>query len=138
MGNLVRTVDAADRLRLDLDALSDEAGVRLNVGCSPLREDFDRMLPFAWIRMLGGDRHGIVVDSATLSVDVYAATWKQAMDAALDAHMLTARLPYDQDALTDWKAVSALSLPYENPDPDHPSIPRCSFSLTAVVKADIR
>lgn len=136
MGNLVRPVDAADRLRLDLNAFAREFDNPFTCVCTPLPADLERRLPVAWIRSLGGDVSSLVVEHATMSIDVYASTWKQATDRASDAHMLVSRLPLLPDTLTDWQAVTALSLPYENPDPEHPTIPRCSFSLTAVLKAD--
>lgn len=136
MMGLVRSHDAADRLRLDLSAAARQAGLRLNVCCTPLPADLDGRLPLAWVRMLGGGRDNIVIDRPTLGVGVYAPTWAKAAEAAADAHALAAALPGWADALTDWKAIEPLSLPYEDPDPDHPDTPRFSFTLTAVLKAE--
>lgn len=137
MSQLVRPVDAADRLRLDLTAIAREHGIPLACSCDPLPADFDSRLPFAWIRQLGGQRTGMVVDRPMLTVGVYAAGWARAAAVAADAYAIVQSLPFTPGTLTDWTACSPLSLPYEDPDPDHPNIPRCSFTVNMTVKGVI-
>lgn len=131
---LATMIDVADRLRLDLSGLEAD-GFPVSVVCTPLPNSVQERLPCCWIRMLGGTRGSVVIDEATLTLHAYAATWPQACDVASLLHARCMQLPYDPDAQTDWKAVNTIGLPYEDPDPDHPSIPRYSFSIGVTVKA---
>ncbi|KAA8832613.1 hypothetical protein [Bifidobacterium tissieri] len=137
MVQLIRTIDIPDRLRLDVLATARERGYQLAASCTPLPEAFTDNLPFAWFRMLGGTRSDVVLDSATISVGVYGVSWANAVDTASLVHAIVMRLPFDPDRLTDWKQTTALSLPYEDPDPDHPTVPRVSFTCTVSVKSEI-
>ena len=131
---LMTMIDVADRLRLDLSGVEAD-GLPVHVVCTPLPSSFQDRLPCCWIRMLGGSRGSVVIDTATLTLHAYASTWLQACNAASLLHARCMQLPFDPDSQTDWKAVDTVSLPYEDPDPDHPSVPRYSFSIGMTVKA---
>ncbi|KAA8831470.1 hypothetical protein EMO89_01675 [Bifidobacterium tissieri] len=137
MGQLITSPDVCERLRLDLLGSARLMGVQLDAACTPLPQDMPTRLPFAWIRALGGTRRDLVIDETMITVGVYAATWATALDAARVAHAILLRLPYEHDALTSWKRIDALNLPYEDPDPDRPDLARISFTLTVTCKATV-
>lgn len=138
MSQLIVTPDMCERLRLDMLGSARMMGVNLDAACTPLPERFATRLPFVWIQPLGGTRRDMVVDMTTVTCGVYAATWAAATDAAQLAHAIILNLPYEPDRLSDWKQSTALNLPYEDPDPDRPDLPRVSFTVSLVMKATVR
>lgn len=101
---------------------------------TPTPEDLGSELPVVIVSAPGGTRLNMVIDNPLFSVDVYAATIAAAMDTAREAFAVVCRLPFSP-ALNQWRDCTVQSLPYENPDPRHPSLARVSFTANVAIRA---
>lgn len=95
---------------------------------TPIPEDLGAVLPLAVVYNVGGERVGLTVDRAAVSVDVYAQTPADAMNAAAVACAACAALPEYSGGACQWYQCDVSTLPYDNPDPRHPTIPRATFA----------
>lgn len=104
----------------------------------PLPPDFADALPHVLVTRTGGNNRQRVVDTHTVSIDVRADTWEQAMEAA-DGIAAFLRVMHDGSTLYDVPVYSAsVGIPYTNSDPAHPTVPRVSISATITTRsADI-
>lgn len=100
----------------------------------PLPANIEQTLPHILITRTGGSRTNIVMDEHQLSIDVRAPTWAQATNLADQVTGSIAQLADDPHSLNDWRAATILTLPYANPDPSHPTIPR----MTSLVSLSCR
>ncbi|MBW3077690.1 hypothetical protein [Bifidobacterium simiiventris] len=126
-------VDVEDLLVRELTHGLDDA-----TACAPpLPRDFDQHMPHLLVTRTGGTRLNMVIDQHLLSIDVRAPTWMQATQAADRAAGLVATLPIQPGSLFDWRDAQITTLPYANPDPDHPGIPRVTFAAQLACRATI-
>lgn len=100
----------------------------ITAGASPLPRDFAASLPYAMPVRTGGNTEN-VIDTHSVSVDVYAATWAEATNAAALCLKAIRGMELNSFLGSFCYQVSA-NLPYNNPDPDNPTIPRVTFLTT--------
>ena len=137
VGSLI-PVDVCDLLRIDLLQQARAENIPLDAACTPLPDDLEDRLPLVWLTCQGGSRTGMVMDRFTVTLGVYAASWSESMRMARTVMGILLGLPYDADTLAQWRDVQTVSLPYEDPDPDHPTVPRTSMTVTVCVRAGIQ
>lgn len=124
----LKPVDFAQVVAQDL---RDETGI--DAGASPVPEDLGAVLPRAVVYCLGGSREG-VLDRAVLSVDVYATTPAAAYDACATCCAAVGALSDHSGGSVQWYVSDVTALPYDNPDPRHPTIPRATFAADVVTR----
>lgn len=93
--------------------------------------------PRAVVWRTGGHRIALVIDRSIVSVDVYAPTWGAAMDACARAVAAVQDMAGRIIDGVQTGGVWIITLPYTNPDPDHPTIPRVTFSAEIITKATV-
>lgn len=121
---IVEPLDIEDALRIDLSELVPGVSFHATPAPHDLRPDS------AAIASLGGIEASAVSHEYDISIDAWAETPGKAMALARRIQGLVASLPIRQLASgRDYKTASA-TIPYQNPDPSRPTIPRCSFSAT--------
>lgn len=116
----LRPIDIADAIQQALNAAN------IRSGAAPLPRDIPD--PFCFVVPTGGTSQG-VIDSHSVSVDVYASTDASATNAALDA-IKEIRGMESKSYLDSFVYGVETGIPYNNPDPDHPTMPRVTFLLT--------
>lgn len=97
----------------------------------------DLTAPRAVVYRTGGHRIALVIDRSIVSVDVYGPTWGEAMDACAQAVATVQDMGGRVIDGTQLGGVWIITLPYTNPDPNHPTIPRVTFSAEIITKAKI-
>lgn len=118
--------------------IENEVAIALSevVSCSatPLPRDFARSLPYCLITQTGGRTQDRVLDTFGLSLDIYAPLWSQAKATAnqIVAYLRTLEGTVQNDIT--WYGVDIESLPYNNPDPNHEDIPRCTIYMTLSIR----
>ncbi len=116
------------------DALSRDLGTH----CPPIQDDLGSELPYSVATRLPGTRTSLVVDNHPMSVDVYAATDAEAMDAADELLARACALPMTPGTSTHWLAASVDALPYSNPDPRRPDLARATFEVLLTCRATVK
>ena len=113
-----------------------------NTSAPPLPEDFAGTLPFALFTRVGGSISERVVNSHSLSIDVYASTSAAAQAAAADLLEGVSALEGQSISWTEGTDTVATpvyevdcGIPYNNPDPLHPNVPRVTFTATLATRA---
>lgn len=108
----------------------------------PLSQDYTDRLPFVLITRTGGSQRSRVLSAHSIDVDVYAATWAEAQTSANRIAGIVAKaeaedITWVEDGRTLWCPcyTSQANLPYNNPDPRHPNVPRVTFSATVTTRA---
>lgn len=121
---IVEPIDIEDALREDLSQLLPNVSFH----SSPAPDDLTaNSVAFT---VLGGGPASPVSHDYDLSVDAWGETPGKAMTLARHVQGIVASLPVREfPSGRDYKTASA-NVPYNNPDPNRPLIPRCSFSAT--------
>lgn len=108
----------------------------------PLSQDYTDRLPFAVVTRTGGSQRTRVLSTHSIDVDVYASTWAGAQTAANRIAAIVAKAEAeDLTWVEDGRTLSCpcytstANLPYNNPDPRHPNVPRVTFSATVTTRA---
>ena len=127
-------VDAEDALRREIERAAAEEGIALHACAQPVPADLGDALPLAVVTRTGGSRLSMAMDSHQVEVDVYAATEAEAMAAAGIAAGIVAALWRDPGQLVSWREGAIDALPYQNPDPSRPDVPRVTFSASLVCR----
>lgn len=117
-----------------------EIAAALDMGASatPIPEDLGDVLPYAVVYNVGGyrDRDTRVLDVGAISVDVYADTPALAMSVCGDVAALLDALPDNAGAVQVY-AAQVTTLPYDNPDPRHPTLPRATCAADVVTRGEV-
>lgn len=121
----------------DVEAALAEDLASLNVHATPTPSKLGASLPYCTAERTGGNRASQVVDTHAVSFDTWAGTWAEANDAAQGIFARALALPTTPGTSVAWLAVSVDGMPYDNPDPDRPDLPRVTFSLRLTCKARI-
>lgn len=109
----------------DLAATFTEYG--LNAAPLPVPETLGETLPLAVIEPLGGMRTSLTIDETPVTIGVYAANEAEAQRAAALAVGILDALQY---SAIIWYRCDITTLPYNDPDPRHPTLPRWSLAAT--------
>ena len=118
----LKPLDFAYLVAQDICAICD-----IDACATPIPENLGDALPLAVVYNVGGSRVDLTVDRAALSVDVYAATPADAMSWAAVCCAACAAFPDYSGGAVQWYQCDVNTLPYDNPDPRHPTIPRVTF-----------
>lgn len=121
----------------DVEAALAEDLAALNVHATPTPSKLGADLPYCTVERTGGNRTAQVVDTHAVSFDVWAGDWGAANDAAQELFARVAALPTTPGTSVAWLAATADAMPYNNPDPDRPDLPRVTFSARLTCKARI-
>jgi hypothetical protein len=125
---IVKPVDIEDALRVDLATLLP----KVSVYAQPAPDDL--AANSVCVNCLGGFPTSPVSHGYDVLVDVWAKTPGAAMELACTVQGLVASLPVRSFASgNDWKTAEA-NPPYNNPDPNRPRIPRCTFRATVGIR----
>lgn len=100
----------------------------------PVPQDLGEALPCLCVSRIGGYERDIVVHDHYLSIDVWADTWPDAMDAACAAAGELRAMPF-RETPHQYLSVQITTMPYDNTDPRHLDIPRCTFAATVTMRA---
>ena len=124
---LVAPIDIEDALRVDLAELIE--GV---IFFAPPAPD-DLSAGSVQIMSVGGAPQTEVSNEHDVRVDCWAATQAAAISLANEISGIIATLPVRETA-THYVTASLNALPYLNPDPNRPLLPRASFRATLGVR----
>ncbi len=119
---IVEPIDIEDALRCDLGE------VLKGVSCyaTPAPDDLEPMS--VAIKQLGGYAASPVSHGYDVSIDVWADTPGKALTLARKVQGIVVSLPIRAfSSGRDYKTAEA-RLPYNNPDPSRPLLPRCTFA----------
>lgn len=127
---IVNPIDIEDALRIDLA----EALENATVYAQPAPDNVSANS--ACVRSLGGFSASPVSHGYDLLIDAWAKTPGSAMTLALQVQGIVASLPFREfSSGRDWKTAEA-GVPYNNPDPNRPLMPRCTFSATVGIRGE--
>lgn len=121
---VVEPIDVEDALRVEI-----AAAITGIVACAPPAPD-DLAPGTVCVTRLGGGPQTPVSHEHDVSVDVWAATDAAAMALADRVQGAIAALPLRESASGATWTSSDPMLPYPNPDPHRPTIPRATFRAT--------
>lgn len=128
------TADIEDLLRQDIPKALE--GAFLIYGAAPpVPETIGTNLPLVIPERIGGNRSSMVIDAHSVAFDVYASTWAEAQEAAGYVVSAISELPYRSDLVGAYYQSTITTLPYNNPDPEHPDIPRVSVNAQVLTRA---
>lgn len=91
--------------------------------------------PYVVVWRTGGDRYAVAIDRNLVSIDVYADDWGAAVELAGRAVGAVAAMQGELCEGVQIGAVTITTLPYTNPDPNNPTIPRVTFAAEIISKA---
>ena len=118
---LVRPIDIENALRVDLAQFLDA-----DVFAPPAPDDISA--GSVQVMSVGGAPQSAVSNEHDVRVDCWAATPADAIALANEAAGIVASLPLrDMDSGRHYLTASLNALPYLNPDPNRPLLPRASF-----------
>lgn len=107
-----------------------------NDGCSSsahmIPKTLGRTLPHVHVVRTGGYTSDMVIESHAVDFDVYAADAADAMSAAATICNWVRGLP-GRDIGTCYQA-EVTTLPYNNPDPRHPTLGRATFKAQILTR----
>ena len=129
----IEPIDVEDMLRREIMRMVPA----VSVSAPPLAQTFQNHLPHVLVTRTGGSRLNMVIDQHAVSVDVRASSWSSAVTAANRIAGMVVSLPDDTEHLTQWRTVQITALPYSNPDPQHPTVPRVSFTALLTCRATL-
>lgn len=121
---VVEPIDVEDALRVEI-----AAAITGIVACAPPAPD-DLAPGTVCVTRLGGGPQTPVSHEHDVSVDVWAATDAAAMALADHVQGVIATLPLRESASGATWTSSDPMLPYPNPDPHRPTVPRATFRAT--------
>ena len=121
---VVEPIDVEDALRIEI-----AAAITGIVACAPPAPD-DLAPGTVCVTRLGGGPQTPVSHEHDVSVDVWAATDAAAMALADRVQGVIATLPLRESASGATWTSSDPMLPYPNPDPHRPTVPRATFRAT--------
>ena len=121
---VVEPIDVEDALRVEI-----AAAITGSVACAPPAPD-DLAPGTVCVTRLGGGPQPPVSHEHDVSVDVWAATDAAAMALADNVQGVIATLPLRESASGATWTSSDPMLPYPNPDPHRPTVPRATFRAT--------
>ncbi|OXM99878.1 DUF3168 domain-containing protein [Bifidobacterium vansinderenii] len=127
-------IDVEDLLRNDLlRMLPDD----VHVAAPPLPRALAGTLPYVLLTRVGGSRVNIVMDAHRVSIDVYSTSWSAATSLADMVGGAVAQLSNAPQRVGDWRGSNIITLPYANPDPDHPTIPRMTLLVELMHRSNV-
>ena len=136
MSNLIKPVDIEDAMRLDMTAIAVIEDIDgLTIAAPPVPTDLGADLPYVVVERLGGTRDSIVVDTHQVGIDIWANDWAEAQAAANTIVGLVSALPWLTPSEAEYLDADIIAHPYNNPDPDHPDIPRVSITAQVSTRA---
>lgn len=100
----------------------------------PVPVDLDQMLPLTCVRVLGGTRSSVVLDTFNIHFDTWADT---PAEAVAESNLVAAALCDMQGAElggVPCYRVTLASLPHADDDPDRPDLPRVTFMAQVTVR----
>lgn len=138
---VLSSVDIEDTLRQDLATLYaslDIEGVSFSAPpVPPTLGELPATGTQVCLTRVGGGRSSLVVDSHTISIDVYDRDWQSSLDAANLLAGVISQLPFQSGLLMQYHSVSIDTLPYALPDTSNPVFPRVRMLVTLTAKSDI-
>lgn len=141
MMQIVSPRDIEDALRIDMTTLYSALGITGVTFSAPPVEPTLGELPVTGVivcfRRVGGTRDALVVDTHAVSVDVYAATWGDAIAEGDRLAGVLAQLPYQSSTALQYHSVDIATAPYTLPDTSNPVMPRVRMLIDIIAKAAI-
>lgn len=137
MSQLITSIDIEEQLQADLSAILAADGDTSDVSASPLPPNLGELPAgrLVAIRRIGGERANLVIDTHSVSVDVYAPSWAEAVEESEHVLAVISSLPYRNDVGIQYHAAYPEVLPYELPDTSNPILPRMRMSFQIITKA---
>lgn len=130
---LVQPVDIEDALRLDIDEAQPDLEPGWTCFAPPARDDLHPGC--LMVTSVGGAPATAVSNDHDVSVDVWAETDAAAMEMANTAAGIVASLPFKALSSGRQYATAEINaLPYINPDPNRPLLPRATFRATVGIR----
>lgn len=129
---LVAPIDIEDALRTDIGAVC--ASLQMTVKCFAPPPPDDLSAGSLMVTSVGGASATEVSNEHDVSIDVWAKTPADAMELACKAAGIVASLPLRESASRQYKTAEVNALPYLNPDPNRPLLPRATFRATVGVR----
>lgn len=130
---LVKPIDIEDALRTDIaEAINDSS-----VSCFAPPAPDNLAAPSVMVTSLGGAPASEVSNEHDVSIDVWGDTMADAMDGANYFAGLITSLPLWTFASgRSYSTAEINALPYINPDPNRPLIPRATFRATVGIRGE--
>ena len=126
---LVKPIDIEDALRTDMA----EAAEQWTCFAPPAPDDL--AAGSLMVTSLGGGPATAVSFDHDVSIDCWASTMAAAMQMANDAAGIVASLPLREFASGNCYLTAEINaLPYINPDPNRPLLPRATFRATVGIR----
>lgn len=132
----IQPIDVEDILSRELSRAATQEGMAIHCSAPPLDEEFST--PHVLVTRTGGQQVNLVIDRHQCSIDVRADTWSDATALAGWVCGVVRALPLSSDSLIQWRSSSIATLPYPNPDPNHPSTPRVTLLAIVACRATIQ
>ena len=125
---LVKPIDIEDALRVDLAAI-----LGSSYKCFAPPQPDDLTAGSVMVTALGGASNGEVSNEHDVSIDCWASTEAAAVTLGNTVAGYVASLPM-RATTTPYKGAYINALPYINPDPTRPLLPRVTFRATVTVR----
>lgn len=110
------------------------------IHATPKPADLGASLPYAVVSRTGGGRADLVVDNHFVDVDVYSDPDDWAGATAEASRLLALMADCINKQASNGAVLYAATveaLPYNNPDPDHPTLARSTFSMRVTARGAV-
>lgn len=122
------TIDIEDAVRSAI------ASPSLGASAPPVPPDLGEVLPWVHVTRTGGSEAGPVLDAHLLDLDVYHAAEASAMETAGALCGAVRDLAGRELGGVPCYRASVTTLPYNNPDPRHPTLARCTLKIQVLTR----
>lgn len=133
---IVEPIDIEDALRIDVGEVLKTTNLKPKPKCTASPAPDDLKAHTVTFTQLGGIEQSEVSHVYDVSVDVWAAKPGDALKLANKVQGIIASLPMREFSSGRQYKTADARIPYPNPDPNRPRLPRCSFNASIGLRGD--
>lgn len=133
---IVEPMDIEDALRIDIGEVLKPCKMKPPIKCTASPAPDDLKAHTVTFTQLGGAKQSEVSHVYDVSVDVWAAKPGEALKLASKVQGIIASLPIREFASGRQYKTAEARIPYPNPDPNRPRLPRCSFNASIGIRGE--
>lgn len=133
---IVETLDIEDALRIDIGEVLKPCKKKPPIKCTASPAPDDLKAHTVTFTQLGGTGQTEVSHVYDVSVDVWASKPGDALELARKVQGIVASLPMREFSSGRQYKTAEARIPYQNPDPNRPRLPRYSFNASIGIRGE--
>lgn len=133
---IVEPMDIEDALRIDVGEVLKTCNLKPKAKCTASPAPDDLKAHTVTFTQLGGAEQSEVSHVYDVSVDVWASKPGDALKLANKVQGIIASLPARNFSSGRQYKTADARTPYQNPDPNRPRLPRCSFNASIGIRGE--